>query len=93
VADPTRRGIVELLARHGTLPAGSIAANFESARPTISRHLGVLRDAGLVRVSRHAQERHYELQPRELAKAEAWLAKHRRFWEARLDKLVQAAER
>jgi DNA-binding transcriptional ArsR family regulator len=84
LADPTRRRIVELLARGGALPAGRIAASFDSKRPTISRHLRVLREAGLVRVRPFAQERRYELQARELAKAEAWLARHRGFWERRL---------
>jgi DNA-binding transcriptional ArsR family regulator len=93
LADPTRRHILELLARGGTLTAGTIAKGFDSARPTISKHLKVLRDAGLVSVRTHAQERHYTLQPRELKKVEAWAAKHRKFWETRLDALVKAAER
>jgi DNA-binding transcriptional ArsR family regulator len=87
LADPTRRRIVELLAQRGTLSAGKIAGSFDSARPTISRHLRVLRDAGLVRVRPAAQERRYELDPRELARAEAWLARNRRFWTERLNAL------
>lgn len=93
LADPTRRRILEMLARGGTRTAGRIALAFDSARPTISRHLKVLRDAGLVRVRTVAQERHYQLEPRELARAEVWMARHRRFWEQRLDALERAAER
>ena len=93
LADPTRRRIVEMLARSGSQPAGRIAAAFNSARPTVSRHLKVMRDAGLVRVHSVAQERYYELAPHELARVEAWLARHRRFWEERLDALVLAAEK
>ncbi|HZY97173.1 MAG TPA: metalloregulator ArsR/SmtB family transcription factor [Candidatus Cybelea sp.] len=91
LADPTRRRIVEILAR-GALPAGRIAGAFDSARPTISRHLRVLREAGLVRVSAVAQERRYELQGPELAKAEGWLARHRRFWEQHLNALQRHLE-
>ena len=92
LADPTRRSIVEMLARRGALPAGRIADAFSSARPTVSRHLRVLREAGLVRVTSVAQERRYELEGRRLADAEAWIARHRRFWEARLDALQRHVE-
>jgi DNA-binding transcriptional ArsR family regulator len=91
LADPTRRRIVEMLAR-GALPAGRIAGAFDSARPTISRHLRVLREAGLVRVSAVAQERRYELQGPQLAKAEDWLVRQRRFWEAHLNALQRHLE-
>jgi len=93
LADPTRRRIVEMLARGGALQAGRIAEGFNSARPTISRHLRVLKEAGVVRVRAVAQERRYELQPRELAKAEAWIAKHRHFWHERLNALHAEVER
>jgi DNA-binding transcriptional ArsR family regulator len=87
LADPTRRRIVELLARRGELTAGELASRFDSARPTISRHLRVLREAGVVRTRAHAQERHYRLEPQALEAAEAWLARYRRFWTERLSKL------
>ncbi len=92
LGDPTRRHIVELLARRGAMPAGEISAHFDSARPTISRHLKVLHDAGLVRVHSVAQQRRYALEPKTLAKLEAWLAKHRRFWSEALDRLGRYVE-
>ena len=60
LADETRREILRLL-RDGALTSGEIAARFDSSWPTISRHLAVLRDAGLVMAERHGQEIRYEL--------------------------------
>ncbi len=80
LSDPTRRDIVELLARRGELAAGDIAEHFDSARPTISRHLRVLRDAGVVSVRSVAQQRRYGLETERLAEIEAWLARYRGFW-------------
>jgi ArsR family transcriptional regulator len=60
LADDTRRAILRLL-RDGPLTSGQIADRFESSWPTISRHLAVLRDAGLVAAERNGQEIHYEL--------------------------------
>jgi DNA-binding transcriptional ArsR family regulator len=60
MADPTRRQILRLL-RDAPRTSGEIAARFDSSWPTVSRHLGVLKDAGLVTAERHGQEIHYEL--------------------------------
>ncbi|HEU4631069.1 MAG TPA: autorepressor SdpR family transcription factor [Gemmatimonadaceae bacterium] len=60
LADPTRREILRLL-RDGPQPSGAIAARFESTWPTISRHLGVLREAGLILAERQGQQIVYEL--------------------------------
>ncbi len=92
LADPTRRRIVELLARQGALTAGELAQRFTSARPTISRHLRVLREAGVVRSQPVAQERHYSLDAKALEKMEAWLSRHRRFWTERLAALERHLE-
>jgi DNA-binding transcriptional ArsR family regulator len=86
LADPTRRHIVELLSRRERA-AGEIAAEFRVSRPAISKHLRVLREAGIVDVREVAQRRIYRLDPRSLESAERWLARHRRFWEERLDAL------
>jgi DNA-binding transcriptional ArsR family regulator len=92
LADPTRRRIVELLARRER-SAGQVAAQFDVSRPAISRHLRVLREAGVVDVREVAQQRIYRLDTRTLHRAEAWLARYRRFWEQRLDRLEQHLER
>lgn len=87
LADPTRREIVTRLAG-GAATAGAIAAAYDIARPGISRHLRVLREAGLVSVSKDAQRRVYRLNPQKLAEVDAWLSPFRRFWAGKLDALT-----
>jgi DNA-binding transcriptional ArsR family regulator len=72
LADPTRRRIVELLADEER-SAGEIASHFPTSRPGVSRHLRVLREAGLVHVREDGQRRLYSLEPRPLAELNAWL--------------------
>jgi DNA-binding transcriptional ArsR family regulator len=86
LADPTRMRIVELLV-DGERSAGDIAAQFETSRPGISRHLRVLREHGLVRAREDAQRRLYSLDPAPLAELDEWLARYRSFWTNRLDAL------
>jgi DNA-binding transcriptional ArsR family regulator len=89
LADPTRRRIVDLL-NEGERDAGTIAAAFPMSRPAISRHLRVLRDAGVVDVRAEAQRRIYALNPTGLMQVDRWLSKYRVFWAGRLDALDQA---
>ena len=91
LADPTRRRIVELLARRER-SSGELAGHFELSQPAVSKHLRVLRDAGVVDVRGVAQRRIYRLDPTTLGRAEAWIARHRRFWEERLDALQAHVE-
>ncbi|MGH3501710.1 MAG: ArsR/SmtB family transcription factor [Nocardioidaceae bacterium] len=86
LADDTRRSIVEVLA-DGERTAGELAAMFSISRPGVSRHLRVLRDAGLVRAAPQAQRRIYRLDPQGLAQIDGWLDQFRRFWSQRLDAL------
>jgi DNA-binding transcriptional ArsR family regulator len=86
LADPTRRRIVELLAE-GERSAGEIAAEFDTSRPGVSRHLRVLREHGLVHAREQGQRRLYSLDPQPLAELDEWLARYRRFWANRLDAL------
>ena len=86
LADPTRRQIVALLAA-GERGAGELAGHFPVTRPAISRHLRVLREAGLVQVRAEGQRRVYALDPRPLAELDEWLAPYRRLWAQRLDAL------
>ena len=92
LADPTRRRIVELLA-DGERSAGEIAAEFETSRPGISRHLRVLREHGLVRAREQGQRRLYSLDPEPLAELDAWLATYRSFWANRLEALETEIKR
>ena len=88
IADPVRRGILEML-RSGRLPAGRIAAAFPISRPAVSRHLRVLRDAGLVRDTLAGRQRLYELDASEFDELIGWLAQFTRAgdWDRRFDAL------
>lgn len=73
LGDPVRRGVIELL-RRGALPAGRIAAAFDHlSRPAVSRHLRVLREAGLVEADLVGRERRYRVRPEALDEVQAWL--------------------
>jgi DNA-binding transcriptional ArsR family regulator len=91
VADPIRRGILDLL-RGGELSAGALARAFPVSRPAVSRHVRVLRDAGLVRLRRERQTLHYSLNPAPLAEIDRWLEGYRVFWGARLHDLRKFVE-
>jgi DNA-binding transcriptional ArsR family regulator len=86
LADPTRRELIALLA-DGELAAGDLAARFPVSRPAISRHLRVLREAGLVRSRTDGRRRLYTLDPSPLRELDDWLAPYRRFWAQRFDAL------
>jgi DNA-binding transcriptional ArsR family regulator len=91
LADSTRREIVDLLA-DGDKDAGTIADNFSISKPAISRHLGVLREGGIVSVRRDAQRRIYSLRPDGLHDVDRWLSRYRSFWADRLDDLEAAVK-
>ena len=86
LAEPTRRGIVEMLGQ-GALSAGEIGARFSISAPAISQHLKVLKEAGLVRVTVEGQRRIYRLDPDGLDEFDAWVRRVRGFWGLRLDDL------
>jgi DNA-binding transcriptional ArsR family regulator len=91
IADPIRRGILDALTQ-GQMPAGELARRFPVSRPAVSRHLRILKDAGLVRESRQSQMRIYSLRPEPLAEMDNWLANYRLFWAARLHDLKRFVE-
>ncbi|MEW1954843.1 metalloregulator ArsR/SmtB family transcription factor [Terrabacter sp. NPDC080008] len=86
LTDPTRRAIVERLARR-ELTAGEVAALFDVSRPGISRHLRVLREAGVVEAEARGQQRIYRVVPEALDEVEQWCRDVRSFWAQRLDAL------
>src|SRR4030095_9373388 len=88
LADPTRRAIVEALAAREQ-PVGDLVARFDTSQPAISRHLRVLREAGLVRVRADGQRRLYRVDPKGLEAIETWLQMHRRKIARQLDALEQ----
>ena len=86
LADESRRTVLEILRDHPA-SAGELAEALPIARPGVSRHLRVLREAGLVDVRQEAQRRIYTLRPEALVEVDEWLGQYRRLWEIRLDAL------
>jgi len=86
LADQSRRTVLEILRDHPAT-AGELADALPIARPGVSRHLRVLREAGLVDVRQEAQRRIYSLRPDALAEVDEWLGSYRALWQHRLDAL------
>jgi DNA-binding transcriptional ArsR family regulator len=86
LAEPRRRDILDLL-RAGERPVGELVDELALSQPAVSKHLKVLRDAGLVEVRQDAQRRWYRLSPAPLAEIDAWLEPYRDLWRGRLDAL------
>lgn len=86
LADPHRREALELL-RERPRAVGELVDRLGLTQPTTSKHLRVLRDAGLVRVRAEGQRRVYAVDPAPLRDLDAWLAPYRRLWSASLDDL------
>jgi DNA-binding transcriptional ArsR family regulator len=86
LAEPRRREILDLL-RDGERPVGDLVERLALTQPTVSKHLKVLRGAGLVEVRRDAQRRLYRLRLEPLTEVDAWLAPYRRMWTDSFDAL------
>jgi DNA-binding transcriptional ArsR family regulator len=92
LTDSTRRQVLDLLSRRERT-AGELGSAFPSvSQPGMSRHLRVLREAGLVRVRREHRHRVYSLRSEGLAPVDAWISKYRGFWETELDSLEKFLE-
>src|SRR5260221_2237267 len=86
LADPTRKRILDLLRERPRL-VGELVDALEMSQPGISKHLRVLREAGLVNVRQDAQRRWYELRPEPLIELDSWLDSYRHLWNERMDRL------
>jgi DNA-binding transcriptional ArsR family regulator len=86
LAEPRRREILDLL-RAGERPVGDLVEELRLSQPAVSKHLKVLRDAGLVEVRQDAQRRWYRLRLAPLVEIDAWLEPYRDLWRNRLDAL------
>jgi DNA-binding transcriptional ArsR family regulator len=91
LAEPHRREILDLL-REGERPAGELVERLALSQPGVSKHLKVLREAGLVTVRADGKRRLYALRAEPLAAVDAWLARYRAFWSERLDDLERHLE-
>jgi DNA-binding transcriptional ArsR family regulator len=87
VADPRRRAMLDLLVKHERSAGELVSAFPDISQPAVSKHLRILKDAGLVDMRVHAQQRIYTLQPKGLAELDAWIAKYKVFWSDKLDSL------
>ncbi len=87
LSDQTRRKILELLASQGELTATQIYAHFKVSPPAISQHLKVLREANLVKMEKHAQQRIYQINPESMLELEDWSKQLSQQWNRRLDVL------
>jgi len=87
LAEPNRRRILDLL-RVGELPVGDLVAGLAVSQPAVSKHLRVLREAGLVEARVDAQRRLYRLRPHTLREIDEWLAPYRELWNDSLDALA-----
>jgi len=86
LVDPRRRAVLDLL-RQGEWSVGELVEQLRLTQPQTSKHLKVLREAGLVRVAQHAQRRIYTIDPAPMAELDAWLAPYRPLWNDSLDRL------
>jgi DNA-binding transcriptional ArsR family regulator len=92
IAEPNRRQILDLL-RAGERPAGELVEATGLSQPGVSKHLKLLREAGLVSMRPDGQRRLYRLEPAQLAALDAWLTPFRIFWAERLDALGDHLEK
>lgn len=93
LADPTRRKIIEILARDGELSATEIYDHFPVSPQAVSQHLSVLRKAKLVQVEKRAQQRIYHINPNAMLELEEWARQLRQLWSERFDALEKMLER
>ncbi|MBO9669714.1 MAG: helix-turn-helix transcriptional regulator [Sphingobium sp.] len=93
LADPTRRAIFERLCREGEQTVGSLTARSGVSQPAVSKHLGVLKQAGLVRDRHEGRQTHYTALPAALGPLSDWANRMTDFWEGRIDALEDLLKR
>jgi DNA-binding transcriptional ArsR family regulator len=93
LADPTRRAIFERLCRHGEQTVGALTARAGVSQPAVSKHLAVLKEAGLVRDRHEGRQTHYSAQLRALSPLIDWTSRMATFWERRFDDLEDLLKR
>ena len=92
LVEPKRRAVLDLLSQ-GELSVGELTERLRLTQPQASKHLRVLREAGLVRVERRGQQRIYAVDARPMAELDRWLAPYRRLWNRSLDDLGRHLDR
>lgn len=92
LGEPSRQAILDLL-RDGERPVGELVEHLHLSQPAVSKHLRVLREAGMVEARADAQRRLYSIRPEPLAELDDWLATYRRLWTTHLDRLEDHLDR
>lgn len=87
LADATRRSMIHALSRGESRSAGELGCQFRSAQPTISKHLKVLEEAGIVERTVEGRVHQFRLRRKALEQAGKWIARHQAFWEGAVDQL------
>src|SRR5277367_2095672 len=93
LADPTRRALFERLSRDGEQTVRMLTDHSGVSQPAVSKHLGVLKRAGMVRARHHGRQTHYRAQPRALAPLVDWMTQYGAFWRERLARLEDLLDR
>ncbi len=93
LADPTRRALFERLSRDGEQTVRMLTDTAGVSQPAVSKHLRVLKDAGLVRARHRGRETHYSAQPQALTPLVDWMRHYGRFWQDRFDRLEDLLKR
>lgn len=93
LSDPTRRAMFERLCREGELTVGALTARSGVSQPAVSKHLGILRQAGLVRDRHEGRQTHYSAQLAALAPLADWTSQMNAFWQSRFDDLEDLLKR
>ena len=91
IAEPRRRSIFELLCQ-GELPVNDLVAGLHMEQPSVSKHLRVLREVGLVTVRQHGRQRLYSANPNAIRAVHEWVAQFERYWSDQLDSIKTRAE-
>src|SRR4026207_1769435 len=93
IADPTRRAILLLLAASQSMTAGSIAANFDTARPTVSKHLQILAECELLQQEQTGREIYYHINAKKMKEVADFVEPFRKMWDDRFNKLEAAMKK
>ncbi len=93
LSDPTRRALFERLSREGEQTVRMLTDTSGVSQPAVSKHLAILKRAGLVRAESRGRETHYRAHPRALAPLVNWMSYYTRFWHERFDRLEKFLER